>query len=396
VKILDVSKSSEDVNGDCTALDPCRTIQRALLAAADGDRIEISHHNYDENLMIDKSVTLHGIGPGPTQITSANTTQRVLTIQDGSNGPVSVTLENLLIWGGRTAQDGAGIFTSASQLRLVNVQVTNNHTSTANGGGIACLTGALSIEKSSIDNNLAYEGGGGIWVAPGCALSMNESAVFLNDGGHAGALWLEGSAQLTNTTISNNSAQRLNTGERAGGIEVWEDGVLSLNHVTLAFNRMELDGFVQASQVWVKVGGRASLTNTLLHGFPDLDAPLCAGELTSGGYNLSQDASCDLTGVGDMPNTDALPVGLSDMAATRTMLWKNSPAIRRGCPTRCRSRTDVQLTSARLPMMTCVRDHFAARNADHEDRHGDIKINDKFELAGKRTFVVISGGCRHQ
>ena len=336
VNTLYVSKSSLDVSGDCTAIDPCQTIQRALLAAADGDRIEISQQNYDENLIIDKSVTLHGSGAGPTYVSSANSTQRVFTIQDAPGEATSVILENLVIQFGRTEQNGAGISTSASQLSLVNVRVTNNQTTTASGGGIACLTGALSVEKSTIDNNLAYEGGGGIWVGAGCALSMTESAVFLNDAGHAGALWLEGSAQLTNSTISLNSAQRPGAIERAGGIEVWEDGALSMNHVTLAFNWLEINGFEKASQVWVKEGGQASLTNTLLHGYPDLNAPLCTGELTSGGFNLSQDASCDLNAMGDMPNTDALPVGVWDNGGyTRTnALPGTSPAIDAAAPPR--------------------------------------------------------------
>ena len=292
-KTLYVSKSSEDISGDCTAVDPCRTIQRALLAAADGDRIEIGSGIYMEHLLIDKSVTMLGSGPGATIISSDLPPERILTIQDAPGEATSVTLENLIIRDGKTSLNGAGISTSASQLKLVNVRVTKNESTTANGGGIACLAGALTIEKSSIDNNLAYQGGGGIWVGTGCALSMSESAVFLNVGGHAGGLWLEGSAQLINSTISSNSAQRPGVSERGGGIEVWEGGALSMNHVTLAFNWMESDNFEQGSQVWVKEGGQASLTNTLLHNFPDLKAPVCTGELTSGGYNLSEDASCD-------------------------------------------------------------------------------------------------------
>ena len=336
-KTLYVSKSSEDISGDCTAVDPCRTIERALLAAADGDRIEISSGHYEENLVIDKSVTLYGndSGPGKTYIQGDIAADRIFTIQNMPGESTSVTLENLYIWGGRSTLDGAGIFTSAAQLRLVNVHVYDNRSTAANGGGIACTAGDLSIEKSSIDNNSAYEGGGGVWVGAGCTLSMTESAVLYNDGGHAGGLWVQGSAQLTNDTISFNSAQRPNSIERAGGIEVWDGGSLSLNHVTLIFNWMEANGFEQASQVWVKEGGQAFLTNMLIHGFPELNFPLCVGELTSGGYNLSEDASCDLTAVGDLPLTSAGDlVGLSDNGGyTQTVaLPRNSPAIDAAAP----------------------------------------------------------------
>jgi len=198
-KTLYVSKSSEDVSGDCTAADPCRTIERALLAATDGDRIEISSGNYFEILTIDKSVTLYGSGPGQTNVMSDNAWDRVLTIQDAPGEPASVTLENLNVRDGKTSLSGAGIYTSASQLRLVNVRVFNNESTAANGGGITCTSGSLSIEKSSIDNNTAYEGGGGLWIGAGCRLAMSESLVFMNVGGHAGALWVEGSAQATNS-----------------------------------------------------------------------------------------------------------------------------------------------------------------------------------------------------
>jgi len=109
---------------------------------------------------------------------------------------------------------------------------------------------------------------------------------------------------------------------------------LNMNHVTLAFNWMELNGVEKASQVWVKDGGQASLTNTLIHGFPDLNAPLCVGDLTSGGYNLSEDASCELNAVGDLPNTDSLLMGLSDNGGyTQTnALPENSPAIDAASP----------------------------------------------------------------
>lgn len=322
---LYVSRSGSDLSLNCSEADPCQTVSRALVLAADGDRIEIAPGNYIENLSILKSVTLHGSGPIETVIVGCDAPQSAIY----AGGGKEVALEGLTVREVGAASSGAGIQVEGAQVRLTDVRVTENKTGSANGGGVACLSGTLTIERSSIDRNSAA-GGGGLWAAPGCTLSMTESVVYFNNARHAAGLWLGGTATLENVTISMNEANIVPDSPRGGGIEVESGGALLLNHVTLADNQVSAGSLsVVATQLWVKPGGQAVLQNTLLEGVDGASAALCAGVVTSGGYNLAGDASCGLSAQGDLPGVTAGLGGLEDHGGpTLTHAFSaDSPAV---------------------------------------------------------------------
>ena len=336
-RTLYVSKSGSDSSIDCSVGNPCMTITHAIQIADDGDRIEISAGTYEENLTIDKSVTLHGSGPAWTLVASdPNSAKSVFTILNKPGETTSVTLENMRIKSGISDSDGGGILTSADQLTVSNVLVDFNQAGVSgSGGGIACQAGLLVVQQSSIENNLASSGkGGGVWVSSGCSLTMSESAIILNNAARGGGLTVEGTAQLTNVTVSLNAANIPAGTLGGGGIEVGTGGILTLKHVTLARNRVEVTSNDAASQVWIQAGGMASFTNTIIGAFPGLNNALCGGVLTSGGYNLGEDSSCGLTAEGDLSDGDALLGGLAyNGSYTQThALAANSPAIDAAAP----------------------------------------------------------------
>jgi hypothetical protein len=81
-------------------------------------------------------------------------------------------------------------------------------------------------------------------------------------------------------------------------------------------------------------GTRIVLQNTIV---ADNTGGSCHGTLTSRGYNLSSDATCDFDRTGDLNNTEAnLGPLQSNGGPTQTMaLFQGSPAIDSGNPNGC-------------------------------------------------------------
>ena len=131
---------TEDTDGTCTPTD-C-SLREALKAADSGDGVIVPAGTYTltlgTELVIDKSLSLNGDGPGQTITqaaeSSADATSPVLNITDGT-----ATISGATIQHGKASGDGAGI-ASAATVILINTVVSNNIAST-NGGGIRKLWG---------------------------------------------------------------------------------------------------------------------------------------------------------------------------------------------------------------------------------------------------------------
>ena len=80
--------------------------------------------------------------------------------------------------------------------------------------------------------------------------------------------------------------------------------------------------------------GTATLQNTIV---ANNSAGNCFNSVTSNGYNLSSDGSCDFDGPGDLNNTNPMLGPLQNNGGpTQTMaLLPGSPAIDAGNPTGC-------------------------------------------------------------
>jgi hypothetical protein len=319
----------------CTLAQPCSTIEKAADVAAGGDTILISQGVFEENLTIAKPLTLRGAGTGIT-IIDGNGVGRVLDINVPAGPGDMVTIEDLTIRNGMSGNGGGGIRVSGGSLTLRRVMVRGNQaTDEALGGGLLCLGGTATILDSTLTANKAY-GGAGAAVGAGCLLNMDGSTLYLNEASSAaGVLVLaQGTANLTNTTVSTNIANSvlLPAQPRAGGIEIREDGQASLNHCTLAHN-FAVDEINDGWQVWAK--GTLAVSNTILYGTEGPDCKVSSGAaFSSGGYNLSGDASCGLSGTGDLPNSDPLLGGLTDNGGPTFThaVQAGSPAVDAGGP----------------------------------------------------------------
>lgn len=231
---------------------------------------------------------------------------------------------------------GGGIF-NAYYATLTDVMVANNVAESSDsssqlngdGGGIFTTT-SISITNSTISGNTAI------------GKNVPGSLVYGNGGG---LFNLGGLVELTNSTISGNSVQLAASGSgtigSGGGIfntggqgySFSTDAQMDVTNVTVTNNSAQHGGGIFNSN---KCCGTAGTTPTL-----NLKNSIVAkqiagadclpqGPITSLGYNLDSDGSCSLAAPGDLPNTDPLldPLYLNPPGNTEThALQPGSPAI---------------------------------------------------------------------
>jgi hypothetical protein len=210
--------------------------------------------------------------------------------------------------------DSGGIAMHLGTLSLTRSKVSANE----NGGGILMEGGHLVMADSTVAENTNFGPGGGVYGHNLSDANIVRSTVSGNstlvDGG---GLYLHtfGQAQILNSTISGNHADAA-----AGGL-LTAGGTFLLTHVTVAGNEAAAVGGILSN-------GNVTLTNSILAennpGNCDPSSPP-----VSGSHNLSDDASCALSGAGDISNQDARLVSLQDNGGpTQTHgLMDDSPAI---------------------------------------------------------------------
>ncbi len=105
-------------------------------------------------LLVNKGLTLDGAG----QITvSGNNASRVFRVDDSLSTLANVTMRGLNVTGGRSASDGAGIY-SKENLTLENLTISGNAAiGSSDGGGIAQTAGHLVVRNAILENNSAAD-----------------------------------------------------------------------------------------------------------------------------------------------------------------------------------------------------------------------------------------------
>ena len=173
------------------------SIKAAVVAASDGDTIEVLNDIHTENnINIFKNVTIVGQGAHLTTVQAAgipnHAEERVFQVLGG----VTTHIKDMTIQYGHstsTSKPGGGIFNhEESTTTLTNVHVRENH---SNRGGIANY-GTMFIYNSQITKN---SGGGGIFNSG--QLNINDSVISENS---------NRAVENTNTAVIHNSQIRNN------------------------------------------------------------------------------------------------------------------------------------------------------------------------------------------
>jgi hypothetical protein len=356
--------SGSDSNNCMSAQTACKRIGHAISLAASGDSITVGAATYAENLTIGFSLGIVGSGASTTVIdgggkntvvtipnTSARVTLSKVAIRNGlaasgggiyNSGALTIS-HSILIANGAHAHGGGGIYNKGA-LTIKNCTLTRNSASNltifsgASGGGIY-NAGTLTINNSILSNNsmtatdIALASGGG--VSNLGMLRISNSTLSGNTASNSshglrsvgGGISNGGTLTISNSTFSENSA-----GGDGGGIS--NGGTLTINNSTLSRNSAATGG-----GIWNYDTSPATLQNSIFANSPN--GGNCSGPMTSNGYNLSSDNTCNFNNTGDQNNTDPRLGPLQNNGGlTPTMaLPSGSPAIDAGNPSGC---TDSQ------------------------------------------------------
>jgi predicted outer membrane repeat protein len=242
----------------------------------------------DDNGDLNLSVPA-GYAPGPTTITGAgaavtiidaNGIDRVLSVAAGRTGTISgVTVRN-----GTASRLGGGIY-NAGTLTADRIVVSSNSAG-ERGGGICNVAGAtLTLSRSTVDGNTMSSSnlaGGGLYSEG--TLQVNQSTVSNNTASEGGGIYiLFGTLLVTNSTIILNNAVT-----NGGGI--YNEKMSNIYNTTIFFNQAAVDDASGGTGggVYNNSNGLFNLRNSViagnyLSGFPIYND--CTGNLGIYGNN---------------------------------------------------------------------------------------------------------------
>jgi len=270
------------------------TLRQAIIDAGDGDEITFNLSSGNETitlsseLLITENLTIDGYnesGSGVNVTISGNNSCRVINITSGT-----VILENIGIANGDVLGEGAGINIGSSVTSVTLNKVTvsdNSNTGNGNyGGGIFCGGGNLTINYSTIKNNETEFNGGGIRIEGSAITEINNSTINNNTcGNYGGGIAFSASGNLTinNSTFFGNSQTVASSTFGGGAVSI--NGTAILTNTTIANN--SADNYGGGMFLY---DGSISISNSIIAnntaGVSGPDFYYCAGTLTDNGYNV--------------------------------------------------------------------------------------------------------------
>jgi hypothetical protein len=205
------------------------SLRAAILLASPGDTIQFAIPGTgvqtivlnSGEILIDKSLIINGLNgqfPVTVQVNKNLTTGfRAFNITPAGQGtPITVKISDMTIEGGELAYGNGGSIYVGSSATLDLARCTIDGSSAQVGGGIfADYDGYMTLTDSTISNNIAGNGGGGIYASGGNNALQEPVNI----------------ATLTNCTISSNSA-----GADGGGILLGDIAIATITNCTISGN----------------------------------------------------------------------------------------------------------------------------------------------------------------
>jgi hypothetical protein len=316
----------------------CKTISNAISLTLPGDLIFVAPATYHEGLFIPFNLKIIGSGAKTTIVDCGGVYCQAAVV--GSEPKVPVVLSRMTFRNGAGPVDGGGIYNCFGTLTVIDSIITNNKIrrgggSDGYGAGIYnCPSSTLTLINTTISDNSALIGGA---ICNGGMLTIKNSTFSGNVARQreGGAIGNYGTLIITNSTFSGNLARNSKVGSRAGGIL---NGGLFQSTGTLVINNSTFSGNIAAGGkgggIFNVKGSTVVLQNSIVvHN----TGGNCHGAVTSNGYNLSSDSTCNFDSAGDLNDTDPELGRLRNNGGpTKTMaLLPGSPAIDSGNPSGC-------------------------------------------------------------
>jgi len=346
--------NGDDGNNCKTPATACATIGHAISLAGSGDTIQIAAADYQENLSIPFNLTLNGANAATTIVDGTNSAN-VFTVGAGINLTLSkLTIEKGVGYSGGGGVDNSGTLSVNNSVFYLNTALTggailndgkatiSNTTFSGNSPyffGHSASCGAIdnrttmTITNTTFDTNYANNnftsGGaicnGGTLTVTNSTFSNNSSQG--NNGGYGGAIFnYAGTLAVTNSTFSANSATT------SGGAIYSQGGTVQISNSTFGTNPENIGGGGALSNA----GGSVLIQNGIVAN--SANGGNCSGTITSDGYNLSSDSTCNFRNTGDLNSKNPKLGRLNKNGGpTQTMaLQQGSPALDAGNPAGCR------------------------------------------------------------
>lgn len=214
------------------------------------------------------------------------------------DGASSTVIEGNATWNDRVIDVVAG-----AHLELQDLTVRNGRTSGQPGAGIR-VAGEFRLLRTIVTANVAADStGGGIHIKGEDAVAtVVQSTVYGNQAGAGGGFYVEGTLNLTNSTVSGNQAL---TGS-GGGLYFTDAAGGTLSNVTVAFNSASKVSSQKGGGIFAEGDSLAPvidgpvLRNTIVAGNAGGPGPIdpyyvtgrdCWGPVVSGGHNFIADGS---------------------------------------------------------------------------------------------------------
>ncbi len=295
-----VNTTVDAANGVCSTAPGGCTLRDAIEGASSGDVVNVPAGTYLlapalGELTVDTALSIVGAS-ARTTIVSGQNQSRVLAVTGGNATVSGVTLTAGNAASASPSGQGGAVFVGGGvQLTMTNSAVTASTTGAApNQGGGIYTDGTVELVGSTVGGNSTSNAGGGIF----------SSSDF-------------GILKMTASTVSGNAATA------TGGGVYSADAALTVLRSTIAANTAR-----GASGVfWPAATDIPDFNDTIIAGS---GSPACgAGSIPSGTYNLSTDASCSFTGIGDKQSTNPLlgPLANNGGPTNTQALSPSSPAI---------------------------------------------------------------------
>ena len=325
-----------DKNDCLSPQSACKTIQHAVAISGSGDKIVVAPAVYRENVNVHHGVQIIGAGPDKT-IVDAHMNGSGISVAFAT---IDVTIAGMTVRNGTGSPDGGGIYHCFGTITIDDVVLEGNSvpSTTVDGFGGAmynCPASTMTIIDSTIRNNIANAGGaicnGGVLTIINSTFSGN-TARDLRGGG---AVFNYGTLHVANSTFSGNTAAAGVGGAIRNGLLFGLNGGAQIDNSTIAGNKAAA-GPSPGGGISNHFGLPIYLQNTIVANNTPQN---CGGAPpATEGFNLSNDASCDLDGAGDLNKVDPRLGGLHDNGGpTQTMaLLFLSPAIDGGNRAGCR------------------------------------------------------------
>ncbi len=308
-----------------------------------------------------------------------------------STWPISNTISgiNLIIEGSRFTVDGqnsTGIrpFEIGADTHVTMGQITVTGGDPNGQGGAIHNSGILTISQGILDGNRGGYGGA-IFNNDQATITLIETTTSNNTSVNGGGMFNKGTATIMDSTLSGNNILGQGGGlyNDSSSIALIVNSTFSGNDASFSGHGIENRGIITATHVTIAENGSVGISNSGTfyasnsivsgHSFRDCDEN---SGITSAGYNLDSDGSCNLPNYFDISNQDPLLGPLQDNGgATFThALLAGSPAINAGNSTLTEDQRGFDRPRAGLPDMGAF-EYVPACSADPWEASDEATLN---------------------